>query len=147
MAKHRLPTGDESQMIANLEGRLGSQQLRTLLASENVGAAHPERSRIVSPRRMERWLSGGGRLSEEEAARLRLIAKNARNIEGLTKRGEKKSLNPTRTNRAIRTWLFHGKEKDAKRRKDEDELRAIRALRMLGVDIDLGTYYIKGVTA
>jgi hypothetical protein len=43
--------------------------------------------------------------------------------------------------------MLHGKGENQKRRKDKDELDAIKALRFLGIDPDDGLYYLRGVTA
>ena len=139
MARYSRISSEEAQRIEKLRSQLGARQLRTLLGEE--------KKRMMRPERIERLSSGRGKLSDRERKTLLQIEKNSVNIRNLTKRGNARDIQEFKTNRAIRTWLLHGKEKDAKRRKDDDELRAIRALRLLGVDVDLGTFYIKGVTS
>lgn len=145
MAKYRPTTKTEAELIRDLESRLGSQQFRTLLAGENMDLVKPERTRIIGTRRGANLAAGRGKITSDEAQRLKALSKNARAIEQLTARGRKLGHKQTKTNRAIRTWIEQGKGKDAKRRKDDDELRAIRALRFLGVDIDAGIFYLKGI--
>lgn len=139
MARYSRLSNEEAQSIEKLRSQLGATQLRTLLAAEN--------KRMMRPERLNKLVAGGGKLSDRERDVLKQVERNSRNIQNLTKRGDARSLQKFKTNRAIRTWLLHGKEKDAKRKKGPDELRAIRALRLLGIDIDAGTFYIKGVTA
>lgn len=147
MAKYRPATKAEAETIRDLQSRFGVQQFRTLFPGENRDLKHPERTRMLDSRRAERLASGRGKLTTDEAQRLKMLSKNARAIEQLSARGKKLGHKERQTNRAIRTWIEQGKGKDAKRRKDDDELRAIRALRFLGVDIDAGIFYLKGIPA
>lgn len=146
MAKYRATSKAEVDTIRDLEQRFGSRQLRTLLAGENKDLVKPERTRILGTRRGANLAAGRGKLTPDEAQRLKFLKQNAQAISQLSARGQKQGHKPTQTNRAIRTWIEQGKGKDARRRKDDDELRAIRALRFLGVDVDAGIFYLKGVT-
>src|SRR5581483_2231546 len=106
---------------------------------------NPERTRIVSRRRLGNLLGGSGRLTDSEAKRLQLLRTNVQSIQALSKRGEKEGRKPFQVNRAIRSWIDHGRPPRTPRRdKGPDELRAIRALRFLGVDTDDGLFYVKG---
>ena len=139
MARYKLVSPQESREIRELQVRLGDRQFRTLLSKEGA--------RIMRPDRIANLAAGRGKLTDAEREQLQRVDRNKVAIGNLTKRGEKQDLQTYRTNRAIRTWLLHGKERDVKRRKDEDELRAIKALRLLGVDVEDGTFYLKGFTA
>lgn len=137
MAQYRRVTPGQAKQIAELEGKVGSKTLRTLLVtSESEGGF-----RLVSNLRLSRLSSGGGRLSEAEADRLAMLHRNTRKIEQLKKRGEKRSLRDFRINRAIRDWVRYGKKAGAKGQPDDDRLKATRALYYLGVDPQDGIFY------
>lgn len=146
MAKYRPTSKAEVDTIKDLETRFGSVAFRTLLAGENTELDKPERTRIIGTRRGANLAAGRGKITSVEAQRLKALKKNAQAIQQLMARGKKQGQKPTQINRAIRTWIEQGKGRDKKRRKDDDELRAIRALRFLGVDIDAGIFYLKGVS-
>lgn len=103
----------------------------------------------MSPARMEHLASGTGRLSPREREQLAEIQQNKTAIQGLGKRADKESANkPWKGNRAIRSWMLHGKEKGAANAplgspKRTGENEAVRALFFLGVDPSEGTYYVK----
>lgn len=143
MAKYQLATPDESRAIRELEAKIGGAQLRSLLTPENREGERPERVRIMGKRRLANLSAGSGRLTVEQSEQLRLVRRNMQAIENLTKRGDKQGHQKFRTNRAIRTWLQNGKKAGAKRTPSPDELRAIKALRFLGVDVSEGIFYIK----
>lgn len=141
MAKYLPISAGDRKVIAKLESQLGSKTLRTLLAPEAAGSQRPERARIVSNRRLENLSSGKGRLTQEESSRLAQINRNVADLNRLKTKGAKKGQKDFQTNRALRSWIQHGKQKDGG--KSPDQLRAIRALRFLGVDVDSGKYYVK----
>ena len=141
MAKYQAISAGDRKLVLKLEKQLGSKTLRTLLSPEATGAAKPERARIVSNRRLGNLSSGTGKLSPEESARLAQINRNVADINRLKGKGQKQGQRDYQTNRALRTWLQRGKEKGEG--KSPDQLRAIRALRFLGVDVDSGKYYVK----
>lgn len=141
MAKYlRISAGDQ-KLIAKLETQLGSKTLRTLLSPEAAGQDRPERTRIVSNRRLANLSSGKGKLTPEETAQLARINRNVADLNRLKSKGAKKGQKDYQTNRALRTWVQHGKQKGGE--KTPEQLRAIRALRFLGVDVDSGKYYVK----
>lgn len=131
----------EANEISELANRLGDRRFRTLMA--------PEGKRIVSKQRLANLSAGRGKLTETERQRLGDIETNSRAIQALGKKADKESPGrPYLGNRAIRTWLNHGKEKGVQRaakgtstRAGENE--AIRALFFLGVEPSEGTYYVK----
>lgn len=139
MASYSLASPEETRQISELQTRLGSLQFRTLMGKEGA--------RIMRPERLANLAAGRGKLTAPEREQLARIQTNRAAISNLTKRGDKRGIKSSRTNRAVRTWLLHGKERDQKRRKDDEELRAIRALRMLGVEVDEGHFYLKGITS
>lgn len=131
-------TVGEANRISELSNRLGERTLRTLLTGEN--------KRLVRPERMENLRTGRGRLSESELARLELVSRNANALSALKKRGSGKR--EFKVNRSLRDWVTTGKRKDVDYRAQdqperEDQLRAIKALRYLGVDPSSGTFYVK----
>lgn len=158
MPKYRSLTKDEEKTVRELEQSFGGRTLRTLLRPENPDQQKPERTRMLSVNRMANLAAGRGRITEGEAERLALLRRNRQAILALEKRGEKLGRMNFQTNRAIRTWLEHGKQRGTKEtgrmsfRKDiqsrhmkkDEEIRAIRALRFLGVDVNDGTFYLKG---
>jgi hypothetical protein len=107
--------------------------------------------RLMRPERLANLQAGKGKLQPWEEERLRLASKNLPAIESLkdkqggrevlSKRGKELSRveKQRRENKAIRTWLLRGKEKDVQydtqdtRAKDKQQ-RAIHALFYLGVD-------------
>ena len=141
MAKYRPISAGDRKLIVKLEKQLGSKTLRTLLSPEAMGEQKPERTRIVSNRRLGNLSSGKGKLTAEESAQLARINRNAADINRLKAKGHKKGQKDYQTNRALRTWVQHGKQKGGE--KTPEQLRAIRALRFLGVDVDSGKYYVK----
>lgn len=100
----------------------------------------------MRPERLANLQAGSGRLSAADKDALDKAWSNRLAITNLGKRGDKLGRKDYRTNRAIRSWLLHGKGSDQKRRKDDKELEAIKALRFLGIDPDDGLYYLRGVT-
>lgn len=105
----------------------------------------------MRPERLQNLQAGRGKLQPWEEERLRLASKNLPAIESLkdkqgdrevlSKRGKELSRGEKerRENRAIRTWLLRGKEKDTpydtqKTRDKGKQQRAIHALFYLGVD-------------
>lgn len=138
MAKTTRITPDEAERIRELTTRIGDRRFRTILTNEGA--------RLMRPERLTNLQSGSGRLSEADRKALDKAWSNRVAIQNLGKRGDKLGHKDFKTNRAIRTWLLHGKGSDQKRRKDDKELQAIKALRFLGIDPDDGLYYLRGVT-
>lgn len=138
MAKATRITPDDAERIRELTTRIGDRRFRTILTNEGA--------RLMRPERLANLQAGSGRLTEADRKALDKAWSNRVAIQNLGKRGDKLGRKDYRTNRAIRTWLLHGKTPDQKRRKDEKELEAIKALRFLGIDPDDGLYYLRGVT-
>lgn len=139
MAKTTRITPEDAERIRELTLRVGDRRFRTILTKEGA--------RLVRPERLANLEAGRGRLSAADKAALDKAWSNRVAITNLGKRGDKLGHKDYRTNRAIRTWMLHGKGENQKRRKDKDELDAIKALRFLGIDPDDGLYYLRGVTA
>lgn len=130
-------SSSQSLRIAQLEQKLGSRTLRTILTSEN--------QRLMRPERLSNLLTGSGKLSESEIDRLQLASSNAQQLSNLQKRGSGKL--PWKVNRSLRDWLAYGKTKsqswkDMSEEERKQGLKAIRALRFLGIDPSDGTYYV-----
>lgn len=131
-------TAEEAEQIRELTLRIGDRRLRTILTREGA--------RLVRPERLANMEGGTARLSAADRKALNRAWSNRVAISNLGKRGDKLGKREFQTNRAIRTWLLHGKSESQRRRKDKDELDAIKALRFLGIDPDEGLYYLRGVT-
>ncbi len=142
MAKRRIPRPEESDSLQFLSTRLDERQLRVLLRAENNDLTKPEKTGMISRRRLANLLGGSGRLTEAEAERISFLRKNSQQIQSLNKRGRKEGRKDYQVNRAIRTWVDHGKGKDEA--KTPEQIRAIKSLRFLGVDPDDGIFYVKG---
>lgn len=133
----------DAKQIQQLEQRLGSRLVRTILTGEN--------KRLMPPSRMDRLIAGRGRLSADERERLELLNANARSIGALKNKrtaDERHGLKRKefKVNRSIRDWVLHGKERDAQRTIGENgEQNAIRGLRFLGVDPSEKHYYLRKV--
>lgn len=128
----------EAERLASLQGKLGDRTLRQILT--------PEGNRILRPERMSNLLAGRGRLSEAEAQQIENATRNASSLKALKARGESKR--EFKVNRALRDWLNNGKPKGVDyKSQDTDEkerqLKAIKALRFLGVDPSDGTFYVR----
>ena len=136
-------SGSDAKRIQQLEQRLGSRLVRTILTGEN--------KRLMAPSRMDRLIAGRGRLSKDESERLTRLSANAQSIEALKSKrtaDERHGLKRKdfEVNRAIRDWVLHGKERDAERTIGENgEQNAIRGLRFLGVDPSEKHYYLRKV--
>lgn len=140
MPYYRKVSPEQAEKIRELEAKLGSKTLRTLLRTGESKKA----PRILSNLRVQRLTGGSGKLSEEESVRLDQLSKNARAVQQLKARGDKRGLRDFRVNRAIRDWLAHGKLKGSPNRPNDESVKAIKALRYLGVDIDAEIFYLKG---
>lgn len=144
MAKTTRISSEDAERIRELTTRIGDRRFRTVLTNEGA--------RLVRPTRLANLQAGTGRLSETEKKALDKAWSNRVAIQNLGKRGDKLGNKDFRTNRAIRNWLLHGKDSVTPRRKRmsdkerADELKAIKALRYLGIDPDDGLYYLRGVT-
>lgn len=131
-------TGSESAQVFELERRLGSRTFRQVMT--------PAGKRLLRPERLENLLLQRGRISQEESERLQLVQSNARAIENLERKNADKPRWKVR--RAIRDWLENGKApgidyKNQDQETKQNQQRAIRALRYLGVDPSEGTYYVR----
>jgi len=143
----RVSQGDALR-LRQLEQRLGSRLVRTILTN-------PDR-RLMRPDRLERLTAGRGKLSDDERQKLERLSANAQSVEKLSNKqgrgnGRTQLSKQTRKNRSIRDWLHHGKERDAPRPDDDsgksDEQKAIHGLRYLGVDPSEKHYYVRKVRA
>jgi hypothetical protein len=136
-------TRSDSKRIVELNQRLGSRLVRTILTDEN--------KHIMRPARMDNLIAGRGRLSTVERERLTRLSANAQSIEALKKKRTSDELHRRKrkdfkVNRAIRDWVNHGKERDAQRTIGENgEQNAIRGLRFFGVDPSEKHYYLRKV--
>lgn len=143
MAKASRITPDDAEKIRELTLRVGDRRFRTVLTNEGA--------RLMRPERLANLQAGRGRLSAADKTALDKAWSNRVAITNLGKRGDKLGRKDYRTNRAIRSWLLHGKDVSPRRKRmsdDEraDELQALKALRFLGIDPDDGLYYLRGVT-
>ncbi len=143
MAKTTRITPDEAERIRELTTRIGDRRFRTVLTKEGA--------RLMRPDRLANLQAGSGRLSEADREALDKAWSNRVAIQNLGKRGDKLGRKDYRTNRAIRSWLLHGKDTNPRKKRMSDkereaELQAIKALRYLGIDPDDGLYYLRGVT-
>lgn len=124
--------------MRTLQTGLGDRTVRQILT--------PEGKRIIRPERMQNLLAGRGRLSESEAQQIENATRNASSLKALKKRGE--SQRDFKANRALRDWLSTGKQKGVEYKSQstetkEQQLKAIKALRFLGVDPSDGTFYVR----
>lgn len=143
MAQYRPISRGQAKKIRHLQRELDDYTLRTLMSGGN--------QRLMRPERMQALASGRGKLKPWEADRLALISRNAQSIGALKERREDQPLYSARrkelssktkdraVNRALRTWLVRGKEKDMpyqaqgmKARRSQQ--KAIHALIFLGYD-------------
>lgn len=141
-------SASDALRLRQLEQRLGSRLVRTVLTDSN--------RRIMRPDRLERLSAGRGKLSDNERERLERLSINAQSVEKLSKKegqgnGHNRLSKVTKKNRSIRDWLVHGKERGAPRPDDlpgkTDEQKAIHGLRYLGVDPSEKHYYLRKVRA
>lgn len=128
----------QSRRISELAESLGEQRFRALMKTKDSG-------RIIAPDRLERWKSGRGRLTADEAERLDKVSANVPQLKKLAAKSEGKTT--WKRNAAMRDWLAGTKEKGKALSKDEVELakqrRAAKGLGYLGVDPSEGTYYVR----
>lgn len=131
-------TPQEAARISELADRFGSTRFRTLITNPN--------SRLIRPDRLSNLREGRGKLSASEREALGLVGTNSVAVENLARKNEGKR--PYKVNRAIRTWLLNGKDKEVIYGEQEADIRerqlaAIKALRFLGIDPGEGTYYVR----
>jgi hypothetical protein len=126
----------EARRISELENQMGSQTFRNVMSTSESG-------RIIDPRRLARWESGRGRLSEAEAERLKSVSANAARISTLKERNEDKT--SWKVNKSLRNWVAGGKQKgiapDDEAEKERQRIAA-KALGYLGVDTQSGQWYV-----
>ncbi len=126
----------EARRISELESQLGSQTFRNVMSTSESG-------RIIDPRRLARWESGRGRLSEAEAERLKNVSANAPRISKLKERNEDKI--DWKVNKSLRNWVAGGKTKGVAPEDEaekERQRKAAKALGYLGVDTHSGQWYL-----
>ena len=128
----------ETKRLAELRSQLGDRTLRTLLTHED--------KRLMRPERISNLLAGRGKLSEWERSRLQTVSTNAPKIKQLKAKGKGKR--EFQSNRALRSWLSHGKAKGVEYKEQdapekESQQQAIKALRFLGVDPGEGKFYVR----
>lgn len=144
MAQRRVRISRSDQYrLGRLADHLDDYSVRVILSGGN--------QRLMRPERLANLQAGSGKLQPWEEERLRLASKNLPAIESLKdKQGDREVLSKRgkelsrvekerRENRAIRTWLLRGKEKEVaydtqKTRDKGKQQRAIHALFYLGVD-------------
>lgn len=124
--------------LAELETRIDPLLLRQTMT-------FPGR-RLLRPERFFHLIGGSGRLSDEESELLDKISANSSLIQALKKRNVSKT-KQYKVNRAIRDWLQTGKQKGVDYKSQDSEtrerqLKAIRALRFLGIDPSEATFYV-----
>jgi hypothetical protein len=157
MAKRVRIQPGEARQIRGLTNGLDEYTVRSLLT--------PEGGRLIRPERFANLQSGKAKLTEAEKERLQILSANRQALTSLKKkqRGREvvskrgKELAPRtkaqRENRALRSWVIHGKEKDTPYDVQADSVKhkqqpAIHALFYLGIDpISEKTYYTKGIPA
>lgn len=130
-------SASEQERIASLSAKIGDRTLRQILT--------PEGKRIIRPERLRNLAAGSGRLSEAERNQLANVTRNSNSLAALKKRGSGQEF---KVNRALRDWLNNGKQKgvdfkDQEASERESQLKAIKALRFLGVDPSDGTFYVR----
>jgi hypothetical protein len=103
----------------------------------------------MRPERLENLTSGRGKLSVEEEQLVNRLSMNAQKVKQLSTRGSGKR--DFKVNRSIRDWVQHGKSPDESRPTTqggkENEQKAIRGLRFLGVDPSEKTFYVRKARA
>ena len=141
----RKVTPEESEQIRTLELRLGSLRFRTLMTLEG--------KRLMRPERASHLTGGTGRISDDEAARLKAIRRNSNKLVSMGKRstpaerkgGKRKEYE---VNRTMRNWLTKGKSKGTPVKQwQEDQADwydAFDALDYFDIDPDEKTYYVEG---
>ena len=137
---HRI-SSPESERISELSSRLGPLEFRTLM-SETGGP-----TRLMRPERLDNLIAGRGRISKAEQERLALIQTNAPLLENLSKKNANRK-QQFKVRHALRNWLVSGKAKavpysEQDKEAKENQQRAIKALRFLGIDPSEGTYYVR----
>ena len=139
----RLITPEESEQIRSLELRLGSLRFRTLMTQEN--------RRLMRPERASNLAGGSGRISDDEAARLKAIRRNSNKLVSMGKRttpNERKGgkRREYEVNRKMRNWLTKGKAKGTPikqwQESESDWYDAFDALDYFDIDPDEKTYYV-----
>ena len=132
-------SGKDAKRIANLESKLGSRTVRTLLSQESG-------NRLLSRQRLENLKQGTGKLTPSESERLETLSKNTRKIQNLKR--NPKGLREYQVNRAIKSWTLYGKDAGTNWDSlsgDEKEqgMKAVKALGSLGVDVTTKKFYLE----
>lgn len=138
-------TSEESEQIRSLELRLGSLRFRTLMTQES--------KRLMRPERASNLAGGSGRISDDEAARLKAIRRNSSKLVSMGKRSSPRERKggkrrDSEVNRAMRDWLTKGKSKGTPLKQWQDQnpdwYDALDALDYFDIDPDEKTYYVEG---
>jgi hypothetical protein len=137
-------SSSEAKRIAELRESLGDRTFRTLMTGGN--------KRLMRPERMGNLTGGRGTLKPWERERLALISRNSQALQNLKTKREVPSSQEYKVNRAVRTWLVRGKERDIPYESQGPKTRgkqqkAIRALKYLGIDPTEKHYYVRKVAA
>lgn len=143
MPRYRPVTRTESETVQHLRLRFGDQTFRALFKPENPMQERPEQVRLLDARRLDRLVSGRGKLTEQERETLAGLRRNQQAVTALQNRSRKLGNQEFRTNRALRTWLQGGKQKNEEGEVVKGSTRGIKALRYLGVDNLKGVFYLK----
>jgi len=139
----RKVTPEESEQIRSLELRLGSLRFRTLMT--------PESNRLMRPERLGNLSGGSGRITDEEAARIKAIRRNSNKLISMGKRktpSERKGgkRREYEVNRKQRDWLFKGKDKGTSLKQWQTDnpgwYDALATLDYFDIDPDEKTYYV-----
>lgn len=108
--------------------------------------------RLMRPERLANLKAGKAKLKPWEVERLQQIQRNSAALKGLKGKKEVPKSKEYQVNRALRTWLVRGKEKDIPyetqgRGTKARQQKAIKALRYLGIDPSEKHYYVRKVAA
>lgn len=115
----------ESNRMTQLESRLGSRTLRTILAGNDKSIMRPERFANIK--------SGKALLTQREHDLLQTASANADRIGRYKSKGVSLGQREYQINRAIRDVIQSGKQRGARGPRDmEREMKVIRAFRFLG---------------
>lgn len=110
-----------------------------------------ESQRLMRPERLGNLAGGSGKLSEDDAARLKAIRRNSTKLTAMGKRStprERKGgkRNDSEANRKMRDWLTKGKAKGTPVPQWQDDTSdwydAFDALDYFDIDPDEKTYYV-----
>jgi hypothetical protein len=134
-------TKAQAKRIRELEKSLGSSTFRSLMTVSDTPRKGRGSPRVIDSRRLARWESGRGRLTEEEAKRLEEVSSAAPQAKKLREKNQDKTR--WKVNHALRDWLTNQKERGEPSRDAESSRKSAKALGYLGVDTSKKKWYPK----